>query len=122
MSLADVSYEVQDGVQIAHVTGELDMSNGDDLRIALERAITHEAVGVVLDLAEVTYLDSTGIHLLFDLIERVRSRGQGVRLVVCEDSPVEDALRYAGVLELAGTTQSSAEAVAELVAAAQHAE
>jgi anti-anti-sigma factor len=114
MSLVDVSYELRDTVQIAHVVGEVDMSNGDGLRMALEHTITHEATGVVLDLAEVSYLDSTGIHLLFDLLERIRSRGQEVRLVVCEGSPVEDALRYAGVLGLVGTTQSCDDAVEEI--------
>ena len=57
----------------------------------------NDAFGAVVDLTAVDYLDSAGIHLVYRLRESLRSRGQGLRLVVPARSVVRDAVRLAGV-------------------------
>ena len=44
------------------------------------------------------YLDSAGIHVMFDLRARPARRGQEMGLVVEPQSPIAAALEYAGVL------------------------
>ena len=51
----------------------------------------------MLDLTEVTYLDSSGIHLLFDLGRRLAARRQALRLVVPESSPMRRVLELCAV-------------------------
>jgi anti-sigma B factor antagonist len=97
MRLGDVHFESREGVLIARVTGEIDMSNAGDLRSAITEATPTEAAGVVLDLSDVDYIDSAGIHLLYRLGEVLRNRGQTLRVVVPPGSPTSDALRLAGV-------------------------
>jgi anti-anti-sigma factor len=97
MRLADLWFDERDGVVIARVKGDVDMSNADELKKALMRSVTNEAFGVVIDLSEVVYLDSAGIHLLFELRERLKNRGQQIRLVVPPGAPVGDALELADV-------------------------
>jgi anti-anti-sigma factor len=60
----------------------VDLSNVDDVRSVLIEAVSHESECLVLDLTDTTYLDSTGVRLLFELAERLQGRRQELRLVV----------------------------------------
>jgi anti-sigma B factor antagonist len=95
--LGDVTFERANGVLVARLTGELDMSNAEDIGSAVLEATSNDAVGVILDLSAVEYLDSAGIYVVFGMRSRLRARGQSLRLNVSVGSPVDDALRLAGV-------------------------
>jgi len=97
MKLADVRFSRQAGAVVAHLTGEIDMSNAQELTEAVFGATGNHALGVVLDLTDVEYLDSAGIHLIYRLGDGLRVRGQRLALVIPSTSPVNDALRLAGV-------------------------
>lgn len=97
MRLADIQLTSRDGVLIVRVTGEIDMSNAGELRTAITDATPNDALGVVLDLSDVVYMDSAGIQLLYRLGENLRNRGQTLRIVVPPHSPTADALRLAGI-------------------------
>jgi anti-anti-sigma factor len=106
MRLADVNFSTIDGVLVAHLFGEIDISNAGELAAAVSDRTPNDAVGVVLDLSDVDYLDSGGIHMLYRLRESLRARGQSLAIVVPAASPVIDAMRLAGIerhLELAET-------------------
>jgi anti-sigma B factor antagonist len=94
---ADLSIEIRGPVLVARLRGEIDMSNAGQLRDELYAATRNDALGLVLDLSEVDYLDSAGIHLVHRLREGLRARGQQLRLVIPADSLVNDALRLAGL-------------------------
>ena len=97
MPLASLKLERQNPVVYAEVTGDVDMSNAADLRQELSRATPNDALGLVLDLRRVDYLDSAGIRLLHHLREDLRAGRQTLRLVIAEDSPVNHTLRLAGI-------------------------
>lgn len=118
MTFADVTWEDRDSdVLLARVAGEIDMANADGIRASLERRVDNHAAAAVLDLSAVTYIDSTGIHLLFALAQRMAGRGQELRIVVAEDSAVEDTLRFAGALDFIRAARTVAEAEAALTRA-----
>jgi anti-anti-sigma factor len=112
--LADLRFETVDNVVVARLQGEVDMSNADDLGAAITARVSTDALGLVLDLAAVDYLDSAGIHVLFDLRERLTRRGQQIRLVLGPDSPIATALEYAGVQRTLGAAPTIGEAIAGL--------
>jgi anti-sigma B factor antagonist/stage II sporulation protein AA (anti-sigma F factor antagonist) len=64
------------------VSGEVDMSNADDLRetIIRQSATVRPDRGVVVDLARLTFLDSTGVAAL--VVAQREGRRQGVRVTV----------------------------------------
>lgn len=97
MRPADLRISQREGIVIAHLIGEIDLSNAGDLRAAVTDSTPNDALGVVLDLTEVTYVDSAGIQLLYLLGEGLRKRGQTLRVVIPPDSPPSDALRLAGI-------------------------
>jgi anti-anti-sigma factor len=97
MRLADLQLTSADDAVVARVTGEIDMSNARNLRTAITDATPNDALGVVLDLSDVTYIDSAGVHLLYRLGESLRNRGQTLRVVIPSSSPASAALRLAGL-------------------------
>lgn len=96
MSLADVQITLVPSALIAHVTGEVDMSNAEGVGATVINATPNEARGVVLDLSGVEYLDSAGIYVLYGMRASLLARGQTLILVIPPTSPVCDSLRLAG--------------------------
>ena len=62
-----------DGIPVVTVAGEIDMSNADRFREALGLAAAAADGGsFVVDLTGVEYLDSAGVHALFEHAARIR--------------------------------------------------
>ena len=53
------------------VTGEIDISNADSLRNAIDLALEQPTEAVELDFAQVSYIDSTGIGVLVGATTRL---------------------------------------------------
>ena len=96
MSLADVQITLAPSALIAHVTGEVDMSNAEEVGATVIGATPNEAQGVILDLSGVDYLDSAGIYVIYGMRASLQARGQTLILVIPSTSPVHDSLRLAG--------------------------
>lgn len=86
---------------VVRLRGEIDLSNAEALGAAAEGAVSNRARGLVLDLSEVTFLDSTGLRLVFQLARRLRDRQQALRLVVPEGARIARLLTLAGVASVA---------------------
>jgi anti-anti-sigma factor len=114
MTLADLQVSAGDGIVLARITGEIDMSNADELRTALAAAMHADARAMVLDLTGVEYLDSAGIRLLYLFGEDVQARRQKLQVVIPSASMVADVLRLAGVTGHVGAVETVDEAL-ELV-------
>ena len=82
MSLASVKIERRDSVSVAYLQGEIDMANAPEVSRQLFGAAPNDAVGLIVDLSGVTYMDSRGLHLLFELAERLHIRDQRLHVVV----------------------------------------
>lgn len=66
---------------VVAVTGEVDLSNADEVDERLAAAIPVTATHVVLDLTATTYVDSSAIAVLFRVAERCGYHRQELRLV-----------------------------------------
>jgi anti-anti-sigma factor len=111
VSLSEVTFDTREGVVCAALTGDVDMSNVQQIRLEIGHAIGNQALGLVLDLTEVDYLDSAGMQLVQTLRANLRSHGQRLALVIPSDSVINDALRLAGVDWAEDRVVSCAEAV-----------
>ena len=79
------------------VEGEVDVSNADELRNAVDAAIVLDAPEVTVDLSQVPYIDSTGIGVLVGAAHRATDAGK--KLVVA--SPQKNVARVLGLLGVA---------------------
>jgi anti-anti-sigma factor len=108
--LADLTFDDSDGTVIAVVRGEVDASNAAELRIALVDRLSNEVFGLIIDMSEMTYLDSTGISLLFELARGLTARRQMLRLVVPTSSPVRRVLDLCDIASVAPIDETASEA------------
>ncbi|MGQ0803463.1 MAG: STAS domain-containing protein [Actinomycetota bacterium] len=106
--------EERDGVVVARVIGEVDLSNVDDVESAIALAIKPDTRGLVLDLTPTTYLDSTGIRMIFQLARRLQDRRHDLRLVAADDSLVHRVLAVTQMHEVVPIDASVEAAVAAL--------
>ena len=97
MTVAAVRIEGDADWPVARLMGEIDLSNVDDLTGSVEAAVSNRALGVVLDLTDVTYLDSTGLRLIFRMLRKLQDRQQVLRLVVPDDALILRVLCLGGV-------------------------
>lgn len=95
--LAELEIEEQDGVHVARLDGELDLSNVTDVGDALASAMDEEATGLVVDMSSVRHIDSAGVRMLFDLRRRLGQRRQELALAVPTEARIRDVLDLAAV-------------------------
>ena len=113
MPLADLNVEMVGQLVVARLDGEIDMSNAGELGEALGRQVSNEALGLILDLTDVHYLDSAGIQVIYELREQLETRGQEIALVVAPDSAIDGVLRVAGVGSVVGIAETLDEAMSD---------
>jgi anti-anti-sigma factor len=88
--------ERRDGTPIARLTGEVDLSNAAIIKRSIAETVSNRDLALVLDLSEVTYLDSAGISMLFDLSRRLGQHLQRLILVLPAQSLLHRSLRVSG--------------------------
>jgi anti-sigma B factor antagonist len=116
--IATLTLEELRGVPVGRISGEIDSSNAREMARRLERAVSNQAAGLVVDLSEAGYVDSAGVQLLFDVADRLNLRGQQLRVVVAADSFVADVLATVRLEEKVELDSQVSEAVEELMSSA----
>lgn len=95
--IAACEFEERGEVLIAAIEGEIDSSNAAAVRMAVAERLPSTASTLVLDLSAVSYLDSSGVHLLFELGRGLAARRQALRLVVPQAAPMRRVLELCAV-------------------------
>jgi anti-anti-sigma factor len=87
MTLAD-SPEIFEHEQfiVARLRGDVDTFNALEIETELTCAVSNTASGLIVDLTNVSFMDSSGMRLLFDLGTRLERRQQELRLVLPHNS------------------------------------
>jgi anti-anti-sigma factor len=86
-----------DDIVVARIEGEIDLSNAQPIGNRLRELLTNRSVALIVDLGPTTYLDSSGIALIFGLFDELRRRQQVLHLVVPEGSQLTRVLNITGV-------------------------
>ena len=93
--------ELEGGIHLLKVHGELDLSTATQLEGLLEEAVTSEEASVVVDLADCQFIDSTGIALIVRAWQRVDSAagngGKGGLVLCCPNEQVRRILEVTGL-------------------------
>ena len=114
--LAELRFDGASPVPVAHLSGELDLSNVRDIGDALAQGVPAEATGLVADLSELRHIDSAGVRMLFELRRQLLRRRQSLALVVPERARIRDVLALAAV-DQAVTVETGVEAAVAAVRA-----
>ena len=105
-----------DGVFIVHVRGELDISHEEELRAELNRGVAENNGGIVVDLTDCEFIDSSGVRALLLGREAQREDDGGEdRLVIASGSTqIVRILSVMGVDRVIPVRPSVDQAIAEL--------
>jgi anti-anti-sigma factor len=87
----------RDDVAIVQPRGELDLATVETLHIALDCA--ESAARLVLDLRGLTFIDSSGLHLLVALHQRAQRGGLQLTLLA-PGAPVDRAIQLCGLAQV----------------------
>lgn len=103
-------------IRVVAVSGELDMASAPAFERALYECVMDDEP-TILDLSEVSYLDSTAIGAML-AVRRQAELKPGRFAIVCEgDSEVERTLQYMGLDATFNIVTSRGSAAAELAGA-----
>jgi anti-anti-sigma factor len=106
-----VTTDRRDGIAIIVATGEVDLETADTLATALRSQIAAGVGGIVLDLLEVPFMDSSGLKQLLAASNELRDR---LIVVLGTASPVRRLLELAELADRIPVRTTVDEAVAEL--------
>nr|WP_046529076.1 STAS domain-containing protein [Cellulomonas sp. FA1] len=96
---------------VVHVAGEIDVSSADRLRERVAALVAEQRTDLVIDLTEVTFMDSTGLGLLVGTLKRVRTAGGRLVLVVDSERLLK-VFRITGLVQVFTIRETLAEALA----------
>jgi anti-sigma B factor antagonist len=93
--------ELEGGVRLLEVHGELDLSTATQLEEPLQETVESPRATVVIDLAECTFIDSTGIAMIVRAWQRVDAAagngGEGGLVLCCQNEQVRRILEVTGL-------------------------
>jgi len=95
--LATLRVRERGAIVMATIEGEIDLSNAGGLLDELTSAVSNSASGLLIDLTALEFLDSSGIHMLYDLAERLATRQQGFAVILEPAAPPRRAIEVSGV-------------------------
>lgn len=108
----DINARKRGQVQLVQLRGQLRMGPAvDELRQTIEESFGNGDTRIVLNLAEVGMIDSSGIGLLVKFLASAKQRGGSVKLVQPTKFAVQ-TLRLVGVLNLFEVFDDDEKAVA----------
>jgi anti-anti-sigma factor len=103
-----------DGVLVARIEGDIDFGSAGDLGRGILDEMPDAALGLVLDLTGVRYVDSGGVRVFFELAAQLAISGRRVALAVPETSPVRRLIKITR-LEEAVLLCTSSQQCAEMI-------
>ena len=75
-----VKTEQKSGLTVCHVEGEIDINTAPDIKKMFDKLITKKEPKIVINLAKVTYVDSSGLATLVEVLKNMRSYGGKMKL------------------------------------------
>jgi anti-sigma B factor antagonist len=110
--------EIEGGIRLLEVQGELDLSTATQLERPLEEALASPRAAVLIDLADCTFIDSTGIAMIVRAWQRVDAAagngGEGGLVLCCQSEQVRRVLEVTGLEHSLRVFPTRDEAVAAL--------
>jgi anti-sigma B factor antagonist len=94
----EVSIRSVDGIDLLRAEGEIDFGTAERFDEALQTLVLDRVGEVLVDMRNVGFMDSTGIHHLIAAQRRLAVQGRQF-VVVCAHGPVHDVFEATGLLE-----------------------
>jgi anti-sigma B factor antagonist len=91
--------DVDGETHVVAVTGEIDLFTVPEFKKHIAAAIEAGTTRIVVDLGNVTFIDSSSLGVLIDAHKRL-ARGDGSLVIVCHDRAIMNTFRITGLDEV----------------------
>ncbi|HVE91152.1 MAG TPA: STAS domain-containing protein [Actinomycetota bacterium] len=92
MTRLSLDLSERDGIIVGTLDGEIDFSNARSVGEQVLGSVSNEAVGVVLDMSGIRYLDSAGVSMFFEVVRQLEVTRQRLALVLPQHAPLRRLL------------------------------
>jgi anti-sigma B factor antagonist len=75
-----IKTESKKGLTVCHVEGEIDINTAPDIKKSFEKILTKKDPKVIINFSKVTYVDSSGLATLVEILKNMRAYGGRLRL------------------------------------------
>lgn len=100
-----------DATAVLSVRGEVDLATAPTLREAARTLLAHGTSPVVVDLSEVPFMDSAGVHVLVEMLARLQAQNRRLAIACREHAQVHRLLALVGLLDAVTVHRSRESAV-----------
>lgn len=77
----DISSRVRGEVVILDISGEIDLYNAPEIKDIVNKLIEQKKYSIVINLKEVTYIDSSGIGALISSLSNLKKYHGGLKII-----------------------------------------
>ena len=75
-----VKVETKNGVIICYAEGEIDINTSPSIKKSFDKLISSRTPKIIVNLTKVTYVDSSGLATLVEILKNMRSYGGKLKL------------------------------------------
>jgi anti-sigma B factor antagonist len=75
-----VKIETKNGLTVCHVEGEIDINSSPGIKKSFDKVLSAKTPKIIVNLSKVTYVDSSGLATLVEILKNMRSYGGRLRL------------------------------------------
>lgn len=77
-----MAFKVEDkgGLSVCYVEGEIDINSSPALKKSFDKLLSAKTPKIIVNLSKVTYVDSSGLATLVEILKNMRSYGGKLRL------------------------------------------
>lgn len=75
-----VRVEDRSGLSVCYIDGEIDINSSPAIKKSFDKLISSKTPKIVINLAKVSYVDSSGLATLVEILKNMRSYGGKMRL------------------------------------------
>jgi anti-anti-sigma factor len=97
MTIATVEASADHGAVHIRLSGEIDLENVSTVDEQICAAVSGQPAAVSVDLTNLTYMDSVGIRLLFDLASHLQNSNIALQLIAPFESPARRLIHFSGL-------------------------
>jgi len=75
-----VKVDTKSGLVVCRIDGEIDINSSPDIKKAFDKLISKKTPKIVINLSRVSYVDSSGLATLVEILKNMRTYGGRMRI------------------------------------------
>ena len=70
----------KNGLTVCHIDGEIDINSSPEIKKSFDKLISKKTAKIIINFSKVTYVDSSGLATLVEILKNMRTYGGRMRL------------------------------------------